>query len=70
MNEVFPETARQMTGVGEGMGGLDLALGRIADLYELEVSRGAISRLPFVTVSLTIILLVLIALGLKLIQSL
>lgn len=69
MNEVFPETVKQTMGVGEAMGGLDYALAKVADIYELEVSR-AISRLPFVTVSLTILLLVLIAVGLRLIQSL
>ncbi len=60
MNEVFSEVVKQTMGIGESMGAMDAAFGKVADLSELEVSR-AISRLPFVLMPLAIILLILIA---------
>ncbi len=60
LNELFPQVVKQTMGIGEAMGGIDAALGKVADLSELELSR-AISRLPFVLLPLAILLLILIA---------
>ena len=59
---------RHAVGQGESMGALDTAFGKVADLYEQEVSR-AISGLPLVLLPLAIVLFVLIIGGLALIQS-